>query len=70
LHISFYVKVLYVLAVQFSHYQVGFYMMMAESNIQDLYCSIYWIVKIQLIDKKHNRTMSPENSSLFTGLLC
>jgi len=45
-------------------------MMMAETNIQDLYRSIYWIVNIQLIDKKHNGTMSPKPSSLFTGLLC
>ena len=70
LHISFYLKVLYVLDVQFSHYQVGSYMMMAETDMQDLYRSIYWIVKIQLIDKKHLGMMSPKISSLFTGLLC
>jgi len=44
-------------------------MTMAETNIQDLYRSIYWIVKIQLIHKKHLGTMSTKISSLFTGLL-
>jgi hypothetical protein len=47
LHIGFYLKLLHVLAVQFNHFQVGSQIMLAETNIHDLYSSVYWTVKIQ-----------------------